>query len=152
MEFQLEHFIPSMNHTFKEMCDMELLNGIVEEYKFKPIIADVSSMITLKGTKDATLILTLSIKAAREVTKKICGIESGEGDHHIISDTVGEILNMLVGFAQKTSPVKFNFSIPITVYGIKQELSHDTKTTNSKRIVSRLNGEEVWLYLIFQGE
>ncbi|MBI3394983.1 MAG: chemotaxis protein CheX [Spirochaetia bacterium] len=149
MRFDLSPFIQAMNHTFREMADVELINGPEEDYKERLIRADVSAFISLRSEQNVSVILTVPDHAARFLTETIGG-KAAAADEGRVTDTIGELLNMLVGYAQKKASFKFTFSIPISIIGKNHEVNlvlTDGQQATCRRVVSRLSGDPVGLYL-----
>ena len=149
MRYDLSPFVQAMNHTFREMADVELINGPEEEYKERMIRADVSAFISLRSDQNVSVILTVPDHAARLLTERIGG-KNAVLDEQRVTDTIGELLNMLVGYAQRKSTFKFTFSIPISIIGKNHEVNlipTDGQQAYCRRVVSRMSGDPVTLYL-----
>jgi len=149
MKLELSPFVQAMNYTFKEMAGVELINGPEEDFAQKLIQADVSAIISVRSDENASVILTASDQAARTLTREING-PNVKLDDHRLTDTLGELLNMLVGQAQRNTLSKFSFSIPVSIFGKNHEvnlISQDGRHVFCRRVISRMSGESIGVYL-----
>jgi CheY-specific phosphatase CheX len=147
MKFEFKPFIDALNRTFKEMVGEEPINGAPEEPDGKDIMADVSAHIGLMGPEKANVVLILTNNIAKQIVKTIMGIDPKDDDHQIVADTVGEILNMIIGSTQRHSPIKFEFSLPGVIIGN----SHEVRLLSGghyRKVISKLSGEDIGLYLV----
>lgn len=145
MQFEFEPFIEAMNRTFKYMAGEELLNGPCEIWDGSRIFADVTAIMGLSGDEKGSLVLTVTEQAAIKLTSTITGKDVTLEDR-LITDTIGELINIIVGSAQRNSSVKFDFSVPVSIKG----KNHEVRAVSEgyfKRIISKMSGEEVGLYL-----
>lgn len=139
-------FIESLNRTFSDMVGLELVNGPYEEVTGGETLADVSVNIGLTGDVKASLLLTADERAALLITQKTTGKQNVNLGDRIVSDTMGELLNMIVGSAQRHAKIKFEFSLPVNIEGRR----HKVRTifnAGFRRVISKMQGEEVGLYL-----
>jgi len=129
LQFQLSEFIEALNRTFKTLLSIDLeadgINGLPEFFR-----VDVHSRIGLYSeiTKNAygdltealsitgALILTLNEEMALSIAAAHSDMAVTISDS-IVTDAVGEFLNMVAGGTQKKSSVLFDFSLPISVAG-----------------------------------
>ncbi len=149
MKLEIAPFVNAMNHTFKEMAGVELVNGSEEPFEEKLIQADASAIISLRSDENASIVLTVSEVAARTLTTKISRPNTIINERRM-TDTLGELLNMLVGDAQRRSTSKFSFSIPVSIFGKNHEvnlIAQAGRQVICRRVVSRMMGENVVLYL-----
>ncbi len=146
MKIDFTPFVNSMNRTFSDMLGAELLNGPYEELEGDEMLADVSVNIGLSGDEKAVLVLTANESAGLLITKLTTGKDVKITDR-IVSDTMGELLNMIVGAAQRHSNIKFDFSIPMAVSGSNHSIRSVFKG-KYRRVNSKMHGVEVGLYLI----
>ena len=140
-------FVNAMSRTFREMVGVELVHGPYEEMEGNEVLADVSTNIGLSGESRAVLLLTADEAAALKVTKLTTGKDVAIHDK-LVTDTIGELLNVFVGAAQRHSNIKFNFSIPMAVSGKNHTISSLFNRGRRQRVVSKMEGSEVSLYLI----
>jgi len=148
--FEFDPFLSALNRTFRDMADIELVNGSIqtasESENADGLRADVSSVVGIFGPEKASLILTLT----EEVALNIASIISGrrlELEDALVCDTAGELLNMTVGSAQRLSAVKFSFAIPVSIQGRGHGLRAN-KDNISKYVISKGAGGDVGLILV----
>ena len=145
MHFEFEPFVEAMNRTFKYMAGEELVNGTYEEWNGARIFADVTAIMGLSGEQKGSLVLTVTEKAAIHLTSIITG-KDVTLDDRLITDTIGELINIIVGSAQRNSRVKFDFSVPVAIKGKHHEV-RAVSEGSFKRIISKMSGEDIGLYL-----
>ncbi|MDX1957010.1 MAG: chemotaxis protein CheX [Leptospiraceae bacterium] len=145
MKFKIFPFLDGLQRTFRGMAGVTLENPKIGEYNEPEFFSDYTCSIGLIGIERASLILTLSEKVATEITSMITG-KVLSGGEKIITDTIGELLNMAVGVAQKLSGEKFDFSLPVSVKGKSHQINV-IKDKRTFRAIFLLNGEEICLYL-----
>jgi CheY-specific phosphatase CheX len=146
MKLDFAPFVNAMNLTFSDMVGIEILNGPYEHMKGDDNLADVSVNIGLTGEVKASILLTVSESAAIMITTNTTGKENVSFRDRIVTDTMGEILNMVVGQAQRHSNHKFDFSLPIAVEGRNHSV-RSVFDSDYRRVLSKMSGEEVGLYL-----
>jgi len=149
MSFDFESFVNSMNGVFKEMVPADLINGPFENCESAEIYADVSSVLNIEGKISGKIVLTLSENGALILTKKLTG-EEAELNDQIVSDVAGEFLNMIVGAAMKSTAVKFDFGDPVVpiTKALKNQKVEVLQKHCKRMVLSKMNGEEVGLFLI----
>ncbi|MEM7183258.1 MAG: chemotaxis protein CheX [Spirochaetota bacterium] len=118
-----------------------------ENHDSDQIYTDISSTIGLYGSSKMALILTMSEQSVLVISENIMGASLSWEDN-LVSDTMGEILNILVGVAQKDSPEKFSFSIPITIKGKEHEVRVPKKTYTKVTFIFSHEGKENEIALI----
>ncbi len=153
--FELQPFLEAMNRTFKDMADITLVNGPIESAISENIttdvhskigmFADVSSNIGIFADVKASLVLTLDAVGAAMVAKRISGVDLELYDK-LLTDTIGELLNIIVGSAQRASPIQFDFSIPVSVQGKNHEV-RPPRNSSLRYNVSKFDKETVCLIL-----
>ncbi len=146
MNIDFSPFVNSMNLTFSDMVGVELLNGPYESMNGGETLADVSVNIGVTGDVRASIVLTVTEPAALLITKQTTGRDASGLGERIVTDTMGELLNMIVGAAQRHSNVKFDFSLPVAIEGSNHQVRSVFKN-DFRRVVSKMSGEEVALYL-----
>ena len=146
MKLDFAPFVNSMNLTFSDMVGIELLNGPYEHMKGDEMLADVSVNIGLTGEIKASILLTATETASLKITSNTTGKQDLSFRDRIVTDTLGEILNMIVGAAQRHSNLKFDFSLPIAVEG-RNHTVRSVFDSDYRRVISKMSGEEVGLYL-----
>lgn len=153
--FELDPFIRAMNHTFRDMADIDLSNDPIEtvasDYLHADVhskialLADVSTNVGIIAEERASLLLTLSEKGAIAVAKMITGKDLKLYDR-LVADSVGELLNMIAGSAQRASSLRFQFSIPVSMQGKRHEIRTVSNST-LRYSISHFGIEEVRLIL-----
>ncbi|MCB1193101.1 MAG: chemotaxis protein CheX [Leptospiraceae bacterium] len=122
MRIKTKSFVEAMRSTFFEMADINL--EIEEPRDFlreEEIYTDISSTIGIFGNERLSVIFTSRESSLIRIIEKITGKKVTWKDR-LLTDTTGELLNILVGRAQKISVERFNFSVPITVKGKDHEV------------------------------
>ena len=150
MKIDFTPFVNSLNRTFSDMVGQELLNGPYENMDKGETFADISVNIGLTGDVKASLVLTVTENAALQITKTTTGKQDIKMEDKIVTDTVGELLNMIVGSTQRHSNLKWDFSLPLAIEGRNHEVRSIFKS-NFRRVVSKMHGETVGLYLFEEG-
>ena len=146
MHYNFKHFVKAMNHAFKEMADLDLVNGDPKDYGGEDLAADISTNIGLTGEKAACIVLTMTEGAGKLLTARIRGEAAALRDD-LISDIAGELLNILVGISQRNSKIKFEFSIPVSIIG-KNHVVRPLKRGYTQGVISTLQDETIGLYFI----
>ena len=145
MPFEFEPFVEAMNRTFRYMAGEELDNGSLNHWDGSQIFADVSAVMGISGEEKGTLVLTVSEKAALKLTAIITGLDVTLEDR-LVTDTIGELINIIVGSAQRHSVARFDFSIPLAIKG----RNHEVRAVSEgyfKYMLSHMSGEEIGLYM-----
>ncbi|MCB1193100.1 MAG: chemotaxis protein CheX [Leptospiraceae bacterium] len=151
MSLEITPFIDALNQTFEDMVEIKLNNEPVEILQSDTIYSDVSSSIGIFNEKqNMSLVISVSFETAIFMTQRVTGKKNVNINDKIIMDTIGEILNMIVGSAQKRSEIKFDFSIPISIKGKDHEVC--TPMGHYKCVTSKFynNAEKlvIGLYLV----
>jgi CheY-specific phosphatase CheX len=149
MKFDIKPFVQSMDNTFSAMLGEKLDIGEVESSNNQKVYTDVSALIDLLCEESASLVLTVASKSALEVSSVMSGKEIISIINPFVSDTIGELLSMIVGTAQKNVDVKYNFSIPEVTKGANHE-AVPLSGGYYQRVISKLYEDEIGLYLIGQ--
>lgn len=124
-------FVFAMNHTLESMADLAMGGGVMQEVAPQEeldIRSDITAVIGIHGSSPANLILGASGTTARSIASRITGREVGVDDP-LLLDTFGEILNMIVGAAQRGSEAKFSFSLPIAARGEEHAIDPPRNTS-----------------------
>ena len=143
--FEITPFVNTMNRTFKDMVGVELSNGAVELPDDSKVLSDITATMGIHGEDKASLVVTVDESASLFLTKVMTGKDVKLEDR-IVTDTIGELLNMIVGAAQKESKQKFDFSVPVTFMG----KNHEVRAVNRgyfRRVMSHFSEGTVGLYL-----
>ena len=121
MKLDIVPFIESLRKTFSEMVGelpviFEPVHGDDAQ-----IMADISASIGIIGTEKYTVVLDIPDEIAAKLVTEIIG-SSITIDYQIIADTVGELLNMITGNAQKFCDEKYDFSLPQVILGKNHQI------------------------------
>jgi chemotaxis protein CheX len=81
-----------------------------------PVTHDISGMIGLSGDAKGLVTLSLGREVALSATEALLGARPAEIDESV-SDTVGELTNMVTGMAKGQLPGTLNMSLPSVVSG-----------------------------------
>jgi chemotaxis protein CheX len=126
MEY-LTPFIDSTKHILKTMTSMDA------EYKelYFPsdfrIFGDVSGIVGLSGKAEGNAVITFCWDLARKVISHMMRVTEDQINAEFIHDGVGELINMISGFAKKSfvgKPYHFELSIPTVVMGSGHQIGH----------------------------
>ena len=112
MSLEIQPFINAQYAAFEMMADERLEGGDLGKLRRANLTGAITAFINITGEEDAVLVLTLNPAAAKILTREIIGKEVGDGDS-LITDSVCELLNMIVGSAQRNLHVKINYSSPL---------------------------------------
>jgi CheY-specific phosphatase CheX len=145
MQYDILPFVDALSRTFRDMAEIEIGIGPVEEPDGTIVFSDATATIGLMGTERASLVMTVEEPLALEITQRVTGKAAGLEDR-LVGDTIGELLNMVVGAAQRGSPVKFDFSLPVSIRGKNHEVRAVSKGY-FRRVLCSAAGGKVGLYL-----
>jgi CheY-specific phosphatase CheX len=118
---QLPQFADSLRETFLNMLGVELNPGSTEEAEH-PIKADLSACLSVEGTSRAILVLGFDSASAVDMASRFVQMPCNFEDP-LVSDAARELLNILVGAAQKRIRETFSFSLPLSAQGLNHEIS-----------------------------
>ena len=109
-----EIFSASLRHVFAEFVGLKDLTS--EAMKVIPEkFHNITSKIELSGDVNATLWLNISEPGVTLAMHKLNIPQSNED--RMLMDTAGELLNIIVGSAQRNSPARYDFSLPSAYKG-----------------------------------
>jgi CheY-specific phosphatase CheX len=153
--FDLLPFVEALNRIFVDMADIRLANGPIEStitnnitadvHSRVGLYADVSSSVGIFAIDKASLLITIQESGALKLTRILTGQELQLHDR-LVTDTIGEVLNIVVGAAQRASPIKFEFSVPVSIQGKGHEILMP-RDSAVRYCISRFDGESVCLIL-----
>lgn len=123
-----EIFIKSLRRVFREFLSMTDLTSETLEVLPKTY-QSVTARIDLSGDAKASVWLNLTYPGALLAMKEL-KVPFNEEDR-MLMDAVGELLNMIVGAAQRDSTVRYDFSLPMAQKGERYSLSLNPKTKKS---------------------
>jgi len=144
MSASIGTFLAALRRTLQVMDGPESASGPVEQVSASGIRADVSAHLSVFTDRELCIILTANEAAALTLVRSITGLDLAFDDS-LTADTLGELLNVLVGSAQKGSG--FQFSLPV----IAKARGHQVKVLTPRpceRVVSTLGEGELGLYLV----
>lgn len=144
MSAAIEPFLAALQRTLNILSGPIMTMGAVELCDFATITADVSARIAMLGDRKFSLILTATEAAAGELVRHVAGTEATLEDG-LTADTVGEVLNVVVGTAQKGG--RFQFSMPV----VEAARAHRVTVAGGRcfeRVISRTPLGEIGLYLV----
>ena len=125
-----EIFSASLRHVFAEFVGLKDLTS--EAMKVIPEkFHNITSKIELSGNVNATLWLNISDPGVTLAMHKLKIPQSNED--RMLMDTAGELLNIIVGSAQRNSHARYDFSLPSAYKGEGYPLRFDEKLTRSAR-------------------
>ncbi|MDX1957011.1 MAG: chemotaxis protein CheX [Leptospiraceae bacterium] len=147
MNLSIKVFVQALNKTLKDMGDIDLVNEEIEEFHSTEFHSDFTCSIGIVEAKErSSLILSLDDIAKEKIVFSIT--QKLNPQKSLVYDTIGELLNIIVGIAQKESSVKFDFSLPVSIIG-KNHLVHLIHNEKSKRAISKLDDGKLGLYLSY---
>lgn len=122
-------FSTCLKTTFRDMLSVEMTQGPIAEHVDYPVRADVSACITISSRAPACVVLAFDADSAMDAAERFTQTKSPFEDP-MVGDTAREILNILVGSAQREISEKFEFSLPISIQGRNHEVSCFRKGRN----------------------
>lgn len=110
------------------MLGVELTPGETRE-AIEPVKADLSACMSVEGTSPALLVIGFdaasAVDAAQRFVQMPCKFEDP-----LVPDAARELLNILVGAAQKRISERFSFSLPLSAQGMDHIISSFRKGRN----------------------
>lgn len=125
-----EIFTAALRHVFQQFIGFkdltsEALEILPEKYE------SITAKIELSGSATATLWLNITYPGVIIAMKKL-NIPNSDEDR-MLMDTAGELLNIIVGSAQRNSRVRYDFSLPSAFKGDSYPLRFDAQTKKTGR-------------------
>lgn len=151
MKIDFEIFTSSLEHTLREILGAEISPGIIEPYEVVVIdsgFASIIGIIDVDGGR-GNIILNSTPKSAVEIAIKL-GMDPSANDPAYVMDTMGEILNIVVGTAQRKCRHRFQFSTPVSVHGGNPTLKIFNKNMRF-RFSAIYDGEPLELFVTDEG-
>jgi chemotaxis protein CheX len=143
---QAEPFVQATIDTFKTMLHLDIRRGGIHLRKSLELHHDVSGMIGLTGEAEGSVSLGFSKPIALALAGNIIG------DRHVsevlMADSVGELVNIITGFAGKDMKQRIRISLPTIVLGHDHVLTtrrNDLQTVTS--FESPLGAFHLYVYL-----
>jgi hypothetical protein len=128
--FEFEVFTSSLRHVFSQFVGIrDLTSESIAE--FPPKFQDVSARIDLEAEQPATIWLNITQPGVSLVMQSL-KIPHADEDR-MLMDTVGELLNIVVGAAQRNSTVRYEFSLPKAYKGDGYALRFSPTSTKTGR-------------------
>ncbi|MCL2066325.1 MAG: chemotaxis protein CheX [Treponema sp.] len=120
MEQFIQPFIKIVENVFRVVCKTDVTSGRVffvskDEYESN---WDISGIIGLSGQVIGAVAISLKDKTACQVTKILTGKDHDHIDT-LVSDTIGEIINIIVGNVKKDfeEELRIKISLPTIIKG-----------------------------------
>ncbi len=125
-----EIFSAALRHVFAEFVGLrdltsEAIKNLPDKYQ------NITSKIELFGEANGTLWLNISEPGVTLAMQKLQIPQSSED--RMLMATAGELLNIIVGSAQRNSTVRYEFSLPSAYKGEGYPLRFDEKLARSAR-------------------
>jgi chemotaxis protein CheX len=129
---QMEPFIKATIETFKTMIHLKVIQGEIRVRKAAEHTSDYSGIIGLTGGAEGSVTLGFSTDTAKAVASSFLRKEAIS--ESLVVDTVGEIANIITGYAKQYIPgIEINISLPTVIRGARHEIiSH----TDDRKIVT----------------
>ncbi|HKP98349.1 MAG TPA: chemotaxis protein CheX [Fibrobacteria bacterium] len=129
---QIEPFIKATIETFKTMVHLKVIHGEIRVRKPSEPASDYSGIIGLTGGAEGSVTLGFPLGTAKAVASSFLGEETVS--ESLVADTIGEIANIITGYAKKDIPgVEINISLPTVIKGASHEIiSH----ADDKKIIT----------------
>lgn len=125
-----EIFSASLRHVFAEFVGLKELTS--EAIKVLPEkFHNITSKIELSGDSTGTLWLNIADPGVTLAMQKLQIPQSDED--RMLMDTAGELLNIIVGSAQRNSLTRYDFSLPSAYKGEGYPLRFDEKLSRRAR-------------------
>ncbi len=125
-----EIFSAALRHVFAEFVGLKDLTS--ESIKTLPDkFQNITSKIEIAGESPGTLWLNISEPGVTLAMQKLQIPQSTED--RMLMDTAGELLNIIVGSAQRYSQIRYDFSLPSAYKGEGYPLRFDEKLSRSAR-------------------
>jgi CheY-specific phosphatase CheX len=145
MSIKIESFITAIKKTFKNMGEIELINEKIDEFNSTEFVSDFTCSIgIIDKTERYSLILSIGNTTLNQIVYSIT--KNKTPHNHLVYDTMGEMLNIIVGIAQRENNSKFNFSLPVSIIG-KDHLVHLVNDKRAKRCIFQIGSGEINFYL-----
>ncbi len=113
---RVEPFIKATLETFKTMVHLKNVRGEIRLRKTGAVSSDVSGIIGLSGAAEGTVTLALPKRTAQAVAASFLG--ETEVSDALVADSIGEIVNIITGFAKQNLPeVDIHISLPTVIVG-----------------------------------
>ena len=131
MAYELHAFSTGLLHVFEKFVGSTLLTteNVVSVPKK---LSGITARIDLQGLIKGKTFLNIDEAGIRNVHAKLA--RHDDSDQRLM-DTAGELLNMLVGYAQRHSNVKYAFSVPVTLKGQDHALSLSNSNVEGVKFV-----------------
>lgn len=122
-------FATCLRATYRDMLNIEMKQGSISEQIDFPVRADVSSCVMITGASHASVVLAFDEASAVDATNRFTKTKS-QFEDSLVGDTAREILNIVVGSAQREVADRFSFSLPVSVQGRNHEIGSFRKGRN----------------------
>ena len=119
MKYEFNAFSAGLLHVFEKFVGSTLLTTETIDRVPKKL-SGISARIDLEGSISGKSFLNIDEAGIRNIHAKLA--RNDDSDQRLM-DTTGELLNMIVGYAQRHSRGKYSFSVPVTLKGQDHALS-----------------------------
>ena len=140
----LNPFVDGCKSVFSTMCGMEVERKRIYLRDDNKMLGDVSALMGLSGTAQGNMVISLPKSLACRAVANMLGESPGAEVNQDIADGVGEILNMIAGYAKAAlvkTPYHFTISLPAVVIGYGHEIIHRGGLPNIV-VIFAVEGEE----------
>ncbi|MCE9600338.1 MAG: chemotaxis protein CheX [Spirochaetia bacterium] len=139
-------FAACLKATYRDMLNIEMQQGSISEQIDFPVRADVSACVMITGASPACVVLAFDELSAVDATNRFTQTQNRFEDS-LVGDTAREILNIVVGSAQRDVADRFSFSLPVSVQGRNHEIGVFRKGRNILLPLTWLESFNVRLFL-----
>ncbi len=125
-----EIFTAALRHVFSQFIGLkdltsEAMATLPDKYQ------SITAKMELSGETQGTLWLNISHPGIQIAMERL-NVQSTDEDR-MLMDTAGELLNIIAGSAQRSSAVRYDFSLPSAYKGDSYPLRFDTDTKKTAR-------------------
>jgi hypothetical protein len=134
--------VRALERTLLTLANVQLPPGTMEVCRDEVLRADVSAHIAIRSDGHEQIALLM---VTDDVARALVRATSGEDDDSLTADTVAELLNVVVGSAQKGAG--YQFSLPVAV----RAPGHQVKVLSAgrhERFLTRLGDGVLRLHLL----
>ena len=114
---QIEPFIKATIETFRDMVHLKVIQGEIRLHRPGDTPNHYSGMIGLSGDAEGSVTMGFPNDTAKAIASSFLGQEPDS--ERLVADTIGEIVNIITGFAKRDFPdVEVHISIPTVITGL----------------------------------
>ena len=145
MSYDISSFVPALINIFASLNRLEARPRSVDQVLLDKVMADFSAELAIHNGGSGRVVITFEAASAQKLARHLVG-ETELADNQI-ADVIGEVLNMIVGQAQRFCDHRFRFTVPVTATGPKHEV-RSLVGAPSQRVIADFDGSSMELYLI----